>query len=110
MAPLVRFPMIHVLATLRVDPARRTDFLASFARLRPAVLAEEGCVEYGAAVDQPTPIPAQEPAGDDAVVVIEKWESVAALEAHLVAPHMNAWREEIADMMRGVTLQVLQPA
>lgn len=102
--------MIHVLATLRVDPARRDEFLASFARLRPAVLAETGCLEYGAAIDQPTPIDAQEAAGDDAVVVIEKWESVAALEAHLVAPHMEAWREEIGGMLTGVALQVLQPA
>lgn len=102
--------MIHALATLRVDPARRAEFLESFARLRPAVLAEAGCLEYGAAIDQPTPIDAQEPAGGDAVVVIEKWESVAALEAHLAAPHMEAWREEIADLMRGVTLQVLRPA
>lgn len=102
--------MIHVLATLRVDPARRDEFLASFERLRPAVLAEDGCLEYGAAVDQPTPIGAQEAAGDDAVVVIEKWESVPALEAHLAAPHMAAWREEIGDLLRGVTLQVLKPA
>lgn len=102
--------MIHVVATLRVDPARRDEFLVAFAELRPQVLAEEGCLEYGAAVDQPTGIGPQQLAGDDAVVVVEKWESVAALEAHLVAPHMEAYREKVADMLKDVSLLVLRPA
>lgn len=101
--------MIHVVAKLTVDPARRAEFLQAFLELTPTVLAEEGCLEYGAAIDEPTPIAVQELAGDDAVVVIEKWESVAALEAHLAAPHMEAFREQTADMLKGVTLQVLKP-
>ena len=61
-------------------------------------------------MDQPTPISAQELTGDDAVTVIEKWESVAALEAHLAAPHMDDFRKNTADMLRGVSLNVLTPA
>lgn len=102
--------MIHVVATLRVDPARRDEFLRLFTELTPLVRAEQGCVEYGATVDEPTPLDAQELAGDDAVVVIEKWESVAALEAHLAAPHMAAFFEKTGDMRRGVSLRVLKPA
>lgn len=102
--------MIHVVATLRVDPARRSEFLAAFAELTPLVRAEDGCLEYGAAIDQPTDIGPQEPAGDDAVIVIEKWQTVAALEAHLAAPHMAEFRDKTADMSRGVSLLVLKPA
>ena len=52
------------------------------------MLAEEGCLEYGAAIDEPTSLGVQELAGDDAVVVVEKWESVAALERPPAgAPH-----------------------
>ena len=102
--------MIHVVATRRGDPAKREDFLSAFAELTPDVLAERGCLEYGATVDQPTPIAVQEPAGDDAVVVVEKWESVETLAAHLDAPHMHAFREKTAEMLRGVTLRVLRPA
>ncbi len=101
--------MIHVIATLKIDPARRDEFLESFAKLAPLVRAEEGCIEYGAAVDEPTGMAIQALAGDDAVVVVEKWESFAALEAHLAVPHMNAWREKVGPLMRGVTLQVLRP-
>lgn len=102
--------MIHVVATLKVDPTRRGEFLAAFAELAPLVHAEDGCVEYGAAIDVPTSLPVQQMAGDDAVVVVEKWESVAALEAHLAAPHMVDFREKTADMLRGVSLLALQPA
>ena len=101
--------MIHVVATLTVDPSRRDEFLKAFAELTPEVLAEDGCLEYGATVDEPTEIPVQELAGEGAVVVVEKWESVAALEAHLAAPHMEAFREKTGEMLRGVTLRVLKP-
>lgn len=102
--------MIHVVATLRVDPAQREAFLAIFAELAPTVLAEAGCIEYGATIDSTPSIEAQTNVGNDAVVVIEKWESTAALEAHLTAPHMDAFREKTSDMLRGATINVLSPA
>ena len=102
--------MIHVVATLKVDPARREEFLAIFAELTPTVLAEDGCLAYGAAVDTSTSLDVQQLAGDDAVVVVEQWESVAALETHLAAPHMVAFRDQTADMLRGVSLLALEPA
>lgn len=102
--------MIHVVATLTIDPTRREDFLSAFAALTPLVRAEEGCLEYGLTEDQPTDIPVQQLVGDAAVVVVEKWESVPHLEAHLAAPHMAAYREQTADIVQSVTLQVLRPA
>ena len=102
--------MIHVIATLRVDAARRDEFLQHFAELTPLVRAEKGCIEYGATIDAPTPLEAQQLAGDDAVVVVEKWESVAALEAHLAQSHMADFAKKTSDMRRGLSLQVLQPA
>lgn len=102
--------MIHVLATIRVDPARRDEFLQAFAKLTPVVHQEQGCLEYGAAVDQPTGIDGQELAGEDAVMVVEKWESVETLKAHLAAPHMAKFREENASILKGLSLRVLDPA
>ena len=51
----------------------------------------------------------QEPAGDDAVIVVEKWEGLEALQAHLKAPHMTEYRERVGDYVRGVRLMVLKP-
>ena len=42
--------------------------------------------------------------------VVEKWEDIEALEAHLVAPHMLAYRERVKSMVRSATLHILQPA
>lgn len=101
--------MVHVIATIDLAPGTRDRFLAEFLRLTPLVRAEAGCMEYGATVDEPTPIPVQELAGEDAVVVVEKWESVEALQAHLNAPHMADYRTRVKDLVRGVKLRVLRP-
>ena len=102
--------MVHVIATIELAPGARDRFLAEFAKLVPLVRAEVGCVEYGAAVDEPTPIPVQELAGEDAVIVVEKWESLDHLRAHLAAPHMDAYREAVKDLVAGMELLVLEPA
>ena len=102
--------MIHVLATIELFPSQRTAFLAEFHKLMPKVHAEHGCIEYGPAVELKTPIPIQSPPRDDVVLVIEKWEDVPALEAHLAASHMAEYRAATAEMVRGITLHVLEPA
>jgi quinol monooxygenase YgiN len=102
--------MIHVLATIELQPNQRQAFLAEFHKLMPKVRAEQGCLEYGPAVEITTPISIQSPPRADIVLVIEKWDSVAALEAHLAAPHMADYRAATAEMVRSVTLQVLEPA
>ncbi len=102
--------MVHVIATIRLNPGTRESFLEEFGRLTPLVLAETGCIEYGAAMDEPTTIPVQKLAGEDAVVVVEKWASTDALKAHLAAPHMADYRTRVKDFVCGVRLQVLRPA
>ena len=76
----------------------------------PLVQAEHGCIEYAPAVDCPTSIPVQNLLGDNTVVIIEKWSDVAALEAHLKAPHMADYRVKVNPFEKSVTLRVLQPA
>lgn len=101
--------MIHVIATVTLAPGTRDAYLDVFRRLTPLVREEEGCIEYQATVDEPTPLGAQELAGENVVVVVEKWESVAALQAHATAPHMADYREQVRDHVRGVALQILRP-
>lgn len=102
--------MIYVIATIELNEGSRADFLRAFHENIPAVLEEYGCIEYGPAVDVETTIPAQGEVRPNVVMVIEKWASIEALEAHLIAPHMLAYREKVKDLVRGVTLNVLEPA
>ena len=100
--------MIHVLAEIRTKPGMREHFIADLRGLEPEVRAERGCIEYGGSVDMPTAISAQAPLRDDVVMVIEKWEDEAALEAHLDAPHMHAHRARVKDFVAGVSIHVLR--
>jgi quinol monooxygenase YgiN len=101
--------MIHVIATVRTAAGRRDDFLAAFREIVPLVRAETGCLEYGPAVDLETPIGGQPPIREDAVTVVEKWASVAALQDHLAAPHMLEYREKVKDLVAGLEIRVLEP-
>jgi len=102
--------MIHVIASISTANGRRNDVLKLFRLLVPQVLAETGCIEYGTAVDLENAIDGQPPARLDMVTVVEKWQDPAALRAHLAAPHMHQFRENVKDLVTGVEIRVLEPA
>jgi len=102
--------VIHVIATIELAPGAREAFLTEFRKIIADVRAEQGCIEYGPAVDALTDLTNQAHLGPDKVVVVEKWEDLAALKAHSVAPHMQAYRVKVTEFVRGVNLLVLDPA
>jgi quinol monooxygenase YgiN len=102
--------MIHVIATIQIHPGRRDDFLAEFRRIVETVRAEQGCLEYGPAVDFESRIPVQAAPRPDTVTIIEKWSGPEALSEHLRAPHMTTYRERVRDLVKWVDLRILEPA
>jgi quinol monooxygenase YgiN len=102
--------MIYVLAAIEVREGTRDAFLEQFKANVPNVLAEQGCLGYEPTVDLASGLDAQGPVRDNLVTIVEMWEDLDALNAHLAAPHMATYRERVKDMVRGVTLKVLQPA
>jgi quinol monooxygenase YgiN len=50
------------------------------------------------------------PIREDAVVIIEKWSDLDALKTHLVAPHMKPYRDAVKHIVKGMTVQILDPA
>lgn len=101
--------MIHVIASIGVKPGKRAEFIEIFKANVPAVLAENGCIEYVPAVDADSGIEAQW-RDETVVTVIEKWETLDALHAHLAAPHMEKFREDTATLVEDVSLTVLKNA
>ena len=99
--------MIHVLAIITAKPGKRGTLLDAFRAIVPAVHAEAGCIEYGPVVDVPNAEPAL---GPDTFVVVEKWDSMAALKAHAAAPHMAAYGERTKDLVAKRAVHVLTPA
>lgn len=85
--------MIIIAGTVDLDPARRDAALAAGRPHVEAALAQPGCLAYAWAVDPLTP---------GRVVVYERWESEAALAAHLAGPHYRAmFRTLAAHGLRG---------
>ena len=101
--------MIHVLALIETTPGHRENFLKEFKQVATEVRQEAGCLEYGAGVDAATDLSQQQPIGENFVLIIEKWESVTHLKAHLVAPHMTDYRIRIKPFVQSVRLEVLEP-
>lgn len=99
--------MIHVLATVELVPDKKEAFLKEFRKVVPDVRREKGCIEYGPTVDMPADMPT--PVRDNIVVIIEKWESLDDLKAHLMAPHMKIYRAAVKDLVKGMQVQVLKP-
>ena len=100
--------MIHVLAIITAKPGKRAEILKNFKDNVPAVHAEKGCIEYGATVDVEGGPFAK--FGPDTFVVVEKWETLADLQAHAAAPHMAAYGAKVKDWTESRLIHVLEPA
>lgn len=68
--------MIIVGGSFEVDPAQRDAFLAERYQMMQKSRSEDGCLEYTFAAD---------PLESSRVILFERWESQAALDAHLAA-------------------------
>jgi quinol monooxygenase YgiN len=101
--------MIHVIASIHIKAGRVPEFLDIFKANILLVLKEKGCIEYEPTIDVPTGLPPQELNGN-IVTIIEKWESLEALRAHLAAPHMLAYQKNVRDIVEKMALKVLEKA
>ena len=101
--------MIYVIASIRIKEGRRDAFVEIFKANVPHVLKEEGCLEYVPTVDAASGLPPQE-LDADVVTILEKWRSLDDLKAHLAAPHMRAYREQVKDLVAGLSLKILTAA
>jgi len=102
--------MIHVIAVITAKPGQRESILMHFSANVPAVRAEKGCIEYGAAVDAENALSFQTKWGPDTFLVVEKWESMDALKTHAAAAHMAAYAAKTKDSIASRLIHILQPA
>ncbi|MBT4642030.1 MAG: antibiotic biosynthesis monooxygenase [Deltaproteobacteria bacterium] len=101
--------MINVIASIHIKEGRVSEFVEIFKANIPNVLEEKGCLEYAATIDVPTGLPPQV-LDENVVTIIEKWSSVADLQAHLTTPHMLAYRKRVEDIVDKLSLKVLGEA
>lgn len=99
--------MISVIASIYVKDGQLDKFIKIFKSNMPAVLGEEGCIEYIPTVDIPTGLPPQE-LNKRVVTIIEKWRSVEDLTAHLSSVHMLEYKEKTKDIVESMEIKVLK--
>ncbi len=101
--------MINVIASIQIKEGQLLKFIEIFKSNIPNVLEEKGCIEYVPTVDAPTGLPPQE-LDKNTVTIIEKWNTLEDLQAHLTAPHMLAYKEEVKDLVEKLSLKILKEA
>jgi quinol monooxygenase YgiN len=101
--------MISVIASIRIKADRLSQFIEIVKANVPEVRKEKGCIEYTPAVDIDSGLPVQK-FDKSVVTIVEKWDSVDALRAHLKTPHMLAYREKVKDIVEELSIKVLKEA
>ena len=102
--------MIHIVGVITAKPGMRESILQAFRANVPVVKTEQGCIEYGAAVDAENALALQTKYGPDTFLVIEKWASMDALKTHAAAPHMAAYGAKTKEMLASRVIHILSPA
>ena len=102
--------MINVLAVITARPGKREEILEAFRANIANCRAEDGCIEYGPAVDAEGFGSFQTKFGPDTFVVIEKWRDAVALKAHAAAPHMAAYAAKTKELIASRVIHILSPA
>ncbi len=99
-------PMIYVVVTMKIAKGRMEEFLAACEEVRPHVLREKGCLGYEHTREVESPLGIQEPIDPDRITLVERWESLADLEAHAKAPHMAPFAARVKGLRESVSARV----
>jgi len=101
--------MVHVIAEVRVKHGNVDEFIKIFKENVTLVRAEKGCIQYVPTVDVNADLPPQI-MDENVVTIVEAWERLEDLRAHLASPHMLAYREKVSGVVENVTIRVLREA
>lgn len=94
-------PEIVVVVLSRAVPGRVEEGLEAFAEVAATTHTEEGCVAYALH---------RSPADPDLIVLVERWASREALDAHLATEHLAAFRRDSHDIWAApAEIHVLEP-
>ena len=100
---------VWVLCRFDLKPeTSRAEYIAKTCAIVDTVRAEKGCCEYRLLGDAATDWEKPQRFGDRTLWMLEKWESIGALKAHLETPHMKAFGPTVRPMRANGTFHVLE--
>ena len=100
---------VYVLCRFDLKPdADVADYTGKTLAVVPTVRAEDGCRMYTLLKDAATDWDKPMRFGERTMWMLEKWDSVDALKAHLETPHMKAFGPTVRPMRTASTFHVLE--
>ena len=100
---------VYVLCRFDLKPdADIVDYAGRTLAVVPTVRAEDGCRMYTLLKDADTDWDKPMRFGERTMWMLEKWDSVDALKAHLGTPHMKAFGPTVRPMRTASTFHVLE--
>ena len=84
--------MVKLIARIDAKPGQEQLLADALSELAGPSRAEAGCVQYDVCRSRENP---------GALIVLEEWESQAALDAHMETPHFTAFLAKVGDAIAG---------
>lgn len=100
--------MLTIIADIQLRPGtqHRENVLNAFRKITPVVLQEDGCYGYELLVDHESNVNYQTKS-PDSITMLEHWESIEHLNAHLQTPHMKAYQQQVKDNVLNVKIRIM---
>jgi len=101
--------MLIVIADIQIRSGapHRENVLNAFRKITPIVLQEDGCYGYELLVDHESNMNYQTKL-PDSITMLEHWESIEHLNAHLQTSHMQAYKQHVKDDVLDVKIRIMQ--
>ena len=100
--------MIHVIAAIQAREGQRDAIVAAFREILPEVGAKTGCIEYSLAIHLQTGFPGQPPFDENEFIIVERWDDLDALKAHMADAKYQAWFVSVWPLIAGASMQVFE--
>lgn len=89
--------MIIIVGQIGIDPRHLNDFQAAVEEVERITRAEEGCISYAIALDDPA---------TGQFSVAERWRDEPALREHLETPHVKKFIDQCGPMIQSMDAQL----
>jgi quinol monooxygenase YgiN len=99
---------VYVLCRFDLKQGRDQDYVKAVNTIVEQVRAEKGCRFYTLVGDADTDMKGQQRFGKDVLWMIECWDDLDSLKAHLKAPHMKAFAPTARSIRHTGTFHVLK--
>jgi quinol monooxygenase YgiN len=100
--------MLTIIAEIHAHPndSHKEKIIQAFKKITPTVLQEQGCHGYQLLVDANVEASYQTK-DSDLIIMLEKWETIEHLNAHLQTEHMQTYQVEVKDHVADIKIRIL---